>query len=159
MNWSAVLVAEDPDWFVTVTSTVPEPVGLTAISTELETNVGATVVAPNATVLSLVKPLPAIVTWVPPAVGPTVGAIAVTVGAAAWASAGHMPTIRTVKLPANTSFADRPSRRVRTVGLTRITPSVVAGLCRFGCNGEIQPNASPTSPRRPRTTSRSPTSV
>ena len=40
-------------------------------------------VAPKATVLSLVKLLPAIVTWVPPAAGPNVGAIPFTLGAAA----------------------------------------------------------------------------
>ncbi len=107
-------MADVPDEFVTVTATVPEPLGLMAVSSVLETNVGATRVVPKETVLSLVKLLPAIVTCVPPAAGPTIGAIEATLGVAAWASAGHAPTNRTANALASTSTAARPSRRVET---------------------------------------------
>ena len=80
---------------MTVTSTVPEPLGLMAVSSVLETNVGATRVVPKATVLSLVKLLPAIVTCVPPAAGPTSGRSRLRSAPPAWASAGHAPTNRT----------------------------------------------------------------
>src|SRR6516162_9703639 len=73
-----------PAGVVTVTFTVPVPAGLSAVievSLTTVTFVAATV--PKSTAVAPVKPVPVIVTVVPPAGGPLVGLMAVTVGAAA----------------------------------------------------------------------------
>jgi len=66
-----------------VTSTVPVPAGDVAVIdvAELTTKLAA-LVAPNFTAVAPVRLVPVIVTEVPPAVGPEVGAIDVTVGSA-----------------------------------------------------------------------------
>src|SRR5450759_3928955 len=81
MNRSDALVAEVPPGVVTVTWTVPLPVGLTAViwaSLSSETIVAA--VAPNETPVAPVKPEPLMVTVVPPLAGPLVGLILDTNG-------------------------------------------------------------------------------
>jgi hypothetical protein len=84
VNWSALLVADVPPTVVTVTSTVPAAsAGVTAVIVVALTTVKlAADTLPNLTALAPVKPVPVIVTLVPPAVGPLVGDTAVTVGAA-----------------------------------------------------------------------------
>ena len=83
MYLSALLVAEEPVAFVTVTSTVlAASAGATAVIDVAEltvTLVAATL--PKLTVLPDANPVPVMVTEVPPAVGPLVGLTAVTVGA------------------------------------------------------------------------------
>ena len=66
---------------VTWTSTVPaEPAGATAVSDVADVNVTlVAVVPPNLTVELDVNPVPVMATEVPPASGPLVGLIAVTV--------------------------------------------------------------------------------
>ncbi len=66
---------------VTVTSTVPQPAGLTAVICMSLINVILLAgVEPNETLAALVKPVPVIVTLVPPTAGPLFGLIAVTIG-------------------------------------------------------------------------------
>jgi hypothetical protein len=83
VNWSALLVAEVWPDTVTVTSTVPVPAGLVAVQLLVEAQVTAVpAFDPKATVAPEVANCdPAIVTWVPPAAGPEVGVMLVTVGA------------------------------------------------------------------------------
>jgi len=65
---------------VTFTSTVPLPAGLTAVICLSLFTVKLTAVVPNSTWLTPVKPLPVIVTVVPPVVGPDVGEMLAIVG-------------------------------------------------------------------------------
>ena len=68
---------------VTVTATVPVPAGELAVIDVAELTVTEpAAVPPNLTVSPDAKPVPVIVTLVPPAVGPLVGAMPDTVGAA-----------------------------------------------------------------------------
>jgi hypothetical protein len=75
-----------PDWvsgLVTVTLTAPAAcAGVVAVIVVAFTTVTpVALVPPRVTVAPLTKPVPLIVTLVPPAVGPEVGLIPVTVGA------------------------------------------------------------------------------
>ena len=85
MYLSAEVVALGPPAVVTVISTVPAlsagavAVMLVALVT---VKLGAFVV-PKLTAVALVKPVPVIVTLVPPALGPDAGLTPVTVGTAA----------------------------------------------------------------------------
>ena len=79
MNWSAVVSAEVPALVVTVTSTVPVPVGLVAVIVVLESNLTRVdAVVPKFTLEPAVNPVPVMVTAVPPATGPLAGAMPVT---------------------------------------------------------------------------------
>jgi hypothetical protein len=82
VNWSACEVAEGPPLDVaTTTSTVPEPAGevaLQVVAVEQLTAVAAS--PPNVTVAVWSKPVPVIVTGVPPANGPESGVTELTVG-------------------------------------------------------------------------------
>ncbi len=72
-----------PPGVVTVTSTTPEPAGLSAVTLVALTTVRlVAAVVPKSTTVAPVKPVPVMVTRVPPAAGPEVGLRAVTVGAA-----------------------------------------------------------------------------
>ena len=77
-------MAEVPPGVVTVRLTTPaEPLGLVAvIEVALFTVKLVAAVAPNFTELAELKLVPVTVTEVPPPVGPAIGEIAVTVGAA-----------------------------------------------------------------------------
>ena len=81
VNWSAAEVADVPPAVVTLTSTVPVPAGEVAVIEVAELTVKpVAAVAPKFTAVAPVKLVPVIVTVVPPAVGPAVGEIEVTVG-------------------------------------------------------------------------------
>ncbi len=82
MNWSAALVALVPLGVVTVISTVPGPLGLdvAVIEVALLTVKLAAANGPNFTDVAPAKFVPVMLTIVPPASGPLVGEIAVTVG-------------------------------------------------------------------------------
>ncbi len=84
MKWSAAEVALVPTGLVTVTSTVPAARGgETAVtSVELTTVKLVAAVVRKATEVAPVKLVPVIVTTVPPVMGPAVGEMDVTVGAA-----------------------------------------------------------------------------
>jgi hypothetical protein len=84
VNWLPDPVADTPPGAVTVTLTVPaDSVGDVAVIEVSELTVMAVAaVVPNMTAVAPVKPVPVIMTGVPPAVGPTPGLRAVTVGAA-----------------------------------------------------------------------------
>ena len=83
MNWSAAEVADVPPAVVTLTSTVPVPAGEVAVIEVAELTVKlVAAVAPNVTAVVPLNPVPVMVTDVPPAAGPDVGEIEVTVGAA-----------------------------------------------------------------------------
>jgi hypothetical protein len=74
-------VAEVPPGVVTVTSTVPAPAGDVAVIEVAELTVTPVADAPpNFTAVAPLKLVPVIVTKVPPATGPPVGEIDVTVG-------------------------------------------------------------------------------
>ncbi len=76
-------MADVPPGVVTVTSTVPVPAGLSAVIVVPLTTVRFVAgVVPKSTAVAPVKPVPVIVTRVPPAVEPLVGLRPVTVGAA-----------------------------------------------------------------------------
>jgi hypothetical protein len=82
VNWSAADVADVPPGVVTLMSTAPVPAGEVAVIDVAELNVKlAAAVAPNVTAVTPVKLVPVMVTMVPPACGPAVGEIDVTVGA------------------------------------------------------------------------------
>ena len=70
-----------PDGLVTVTSTVPLPAGATAVIelSEFTARCGAAF-APKLTRVAPVKPLPAMLTVVPPASGPPAGEMPLTLG-------------------------------------------------------------------------------
>ena len=81
MNWSAADVAEVPPAVVTLTSTVPVPAGDVAVIWVAELTVKlVAAVAPKVTAVAPEKPEPMMITVVPPAKGPAVGEIEVTVG-------------------------------------------------------------------------------
>nr|MCA1071700.1 hypothetical protein [Delftia acidovorans] len=84
MNWSAALVVLVPPGVVTRTSTVPAaPAGAVAVMlVALLTVKPPAAVAPKVTAVAPVKFVPVRVTEVPPAVGPAVGEMEVSVGAA-----------------------------------------------------------------------------
>jgi hypothetical protein len=84
VNLSAVLVAETSVSVLTVTSTVPaDPAGLVAaIDVALFTVKLVAGTVPKFTPVAAVKPVPVMVTLVPPVVGPEAGLTPVTVGAA-----------------------------------------------------------------------------
>ena len=85
MKRSAALVALVIPATVTVTSTTPLPAGLVALQlVVLAQLTPLAAVAPKRTVVApavVLKPVPVIVTTVPPPAGPLVGVIALTVGA------------------------------------------------------------------------------
>ena len=81
VNWSAGEVADVPIGVVTVTSTMPVPAGLTAvIVVALTTVISSPASCRSRPPVAPVKPVPVIVTKVPPAVGPPVGLKPVTAG-------------------------------------------------------------------------------
>ncbi len=83
MNWSAGEVALVPPMVTTVTSTVPVPMGdVAVIEVALTIVTPVAFVVPNFTAVAPVKPVPVIVTLVPPVAGPLAGLSTVTVGAA-----------------------------------------------------------------------------
>ena len=83
MNWSAADVVDVPPVVVTLTSTVPAPAGDIAVIEVAELTVKlVAAAAPKVTAVAPVKFVPVIVTVVVLAVGPDVGEIDVTVGAA-----------------------------------------------------------------------------
>jgi hypothetical protein len=74
-------VADVPPAVVTVTSTVPVPAGDVAVIEVAELTVKLVAfVAPNFTAVAPVRLVPVMATEVPPAFGPEVGEIDVTVG-------------------------------------------------------------------------------
>jgi hypothetical protein len=76
------VAGDAPAGVVTVTSTTPLPAGATALIHVAEVTVKLLAAAPpKATAVAPVKPVPLIVTVVPPAAGPPVGLSPVTVGA------------------------------------------------------------------------------
>ena len=82
VNWSAELVALVPPGPVTLTSTVPDPAGdVTVIDVAETTLTPVPALPPNATVSPDAKPVPVIVTAVPPAAGPVAGESPLTAGA------------------------------------------------------------------------------
>jgi hypothetical protein len=84
VNWSAAFVAEVPPGVVTDTWTRPAGwAGDIAVICVAESTVNdAAAVVPKATAVAPVKSVPVMVTEVPPAVGPALGATEVTVGGA-----------------------------------------------------------------------------
>jgi len=69
-----------PPGVVTVTCTIPLPPGLTAVICVSLFTVKVLVAVPNSTSVAPVKPLPRIVTVVPPVAGPDVGEMPDTTG-------------------------------------------------------------------------------
>ena len=112
MNWSAAEWRLVPPGVVTVTSTVPAArAGDTAVTSVALTTVKlVAAVVRKATEVAPVRLVPVIVTWVPPATGPAVGEMAVTVGAAA--GLGELVGRRSVTGPARGGDGDihRPRR-------------------------------------------------
>ena len=83
MKWSAELVEDVPVSFVTVMSTVPAvPAGEVAVMEVSETMVKLAALPAKLAPLASAKPVPVMVTTVPPAIGPATGVIPVTLGVA-----------------------------------------------------------------------------
>ena len=82
VNWSLDEVADVPSAVVTVTSTVPVPAGLVATICVAVSLPIVAATPPNFTAVADARPVPVIVTVVPPAAGPEPGLIADTLGAA-----------------------------------------------------------------------------
>ena len=83
MNWSADEAWDCPAALVILISTVPaEPAGLVAVIEVALFTVYelAVMLLPNITLVTPVKPVPVMVTLVPPATGPADGEMPVTVG-------------------------------------------------------------------------------
>ena len=80
VNWSGVPVAEVPAGVVTVTSTVPLPAGLVAVIWVSLVMLNFVAVGPKETLVAPVKPVPVIVTGVPPEFSPLLGLMPVTTG-------------------------------------------------------------------------------
>ena len=80
MNLSPAEMAEVPPEVVTVTSTTPEPAGAVAVTVVALLAVMVPAVAPKWTAVGELRLVPVMTTWVPPATGPEVGAMEVTVG-------------------------------------------------------------------------------
>jgi hypothetical protein len=80
---SAAVTAEVPDGVVTVMSTVPVPAGLVTVIRVAESAVIVPATPPKLTPVAPARPVPVIVTTVPPLVGPFAGEIAVTAGGGA----------------------------------------------------------------------------
>jgi hypothetical protein len=80
VNLSAALVGAVPAVVMTVTSTAPFPAGLTTVNcVSFVTAKLVPTLAPKFTAVAPVNPVPLIVTFVPPAAGPLLGLIPVTV--------------------------------------------------------------------------------
>ena len=135
------LVGEVPIPFVTVTSTVPDPAGLVAVMEVAEFTVTeAAGVAPNETVESPVKPVPVMVTEVPPAAGPKSGLMAVTVGASkAKRSAGLVAEVP-LPLVTVTSTEPVPAGETAVMEVAEFTVTEAAG---------VAPNETVESPMKP----------
>ena len=74
-----------PPTVVTLISTVPVPAGDVAVIEDAELTVNPVAgVAPKLTAVAPLKPVPVMVTELPPANGPLVGEMEVTVGCAAY---------------------------------------------------------------------------
>ncbi len=81
MNRSAAEVADVPSGEVTVTFTTPVPAGLTAVIEVSLTKVKlCAAVVPKSTAVAPLKPVPEIVTLVPPPSGPAKGLTLETLG-------------------------------------------------------------------------------
>ena len=81
MNWSAVVAVEVPAGVVTVMCTVPVPGGLVAVICVPESMVNCAAALPKLTLVpagGAVKPLPVMITLVPPVVVPLAGETSVT---------------------------------------------------------------------------------
>jgi hypothetical protein len=82
VNLSAVVPVEVPAGVVTVTYTLPVPRGLLTVSRVLESAVIVAAAPPNLTAVASARPVPKIVTLVPPPVAPRAGKTRVTDGLA-----------------------------------------------------------------------------
>jgi hypothetical protein len=82
-KWSWVVIADVPFGVVTLTSTVPAGAAgeIAVMVVELMTVTPVAALAPKWTAVAPVKPVPVMVTFVPPFTGPTFGLTFVTVGA------------------------------------------------------------------------------
>jgi hypothetical protein len=83
VNRSAAVTAEVPDGVVTVISTVPCPCGLVTVICVPESAVILPATPPKLTPVAPARPVPVIVTTVPPVVYPLAGEIPVTAGGGA----------------------------------------------------------------------------
>jgi hypothetical protein len=83
VNRSAAVTAEVPDGVVTLMSTVPVPAGLVTVIRVPESAVMVPATPAKLTPVAPARPVPVIVTAVPPAVGPLAGEIPDTAGGGA----------------------------------------------------------------------------
>ncbi len=126
-------MADVPPGVITVTFAIPEPAGLAAVIVVALTTV--TLVAammPKSTTVAPVKPVPVIVTKVPPAAGPVVGLRPVTAGSLAamvsvklWVASGDTPleaVIVSAYVPAVPTAGVPASAPVPSPLFTKVTP-------------------------------------
>ena len=132
MKWSAEEVAEVPPVVVTVTSTVAAAcAGEVAVIWVAETTVKPeAAVVPKWTAVAPVKLVPVMVTEVPPAVGPEVGATEPTVGAATnvkW-SAGEVADVPPAVVTVTLTVAAACAGEVAVIWVSETTAKVVAAV-------------------------------
>ena len=112
----------------TVTSTAPTPAGLTAVIDVAEVKVTPVeALLPKSTVAPEAKLVPVMVTDVPPAVGPPVGLMPVTVGVATIADAGEAAT-RVIPVANNADVAPMATTERNAVRNDRRPPLLVIML-------------------------------
>jgi hypothetical protein len=80
VNWPAEVTAEVPAGVVTVMSTVPVPAGLLTVIFVPESAVIAAATPPKLTPVAPARPVPVMVTTVPPLAAPLEGEMPVTAG-------------------------------------------------------------------------------
>jgi hypothetical protein len=121
-------VPEAPPTVEAVTSTVPEPAGEVAVHDVVDeqlTEVAA--VAPNCTVVApAMKPVPVMVTTVPPPTGPTSGETALMVGGRVtlWLVVAEVAPLSDTVCPVKTWVLEVPAESV-TVNETVYVPAEV----------------------------------
>jgi hypothetical protein len=114
VNWSAALVAEVPPAVVTVMSTIPAASdGEVAVHEVVDAQVTAVAaVVPKLAVLApTTKPVPVIVTAVPPRSGPTLGEIELTTGGSVkvWEASAEGPPLLDTVWPVKTCVVEVPA--------------------------------------------------
>ena len=142
MNWSAALVELVWPLPVTVTSTVPEPAGLVAvIDVALFTVTPVAAVEPNATVSPDAKPVPVMVTVVPPATGPLVGLTALTATGGTYVNvSAELVELVCPPLVTVTSTVPEPAGLVAVIDVALFTVTPVAAV---PPNATVAPDAKP----------------
>ena len=139
VNRSAVVMGDVPAGVMTVISTVPLTTGEVVVIELAELTVNEAEVVPNLTPVAPVKPVPVMVTEVPPAPGPELGVTPVTVGAYANVSAGPTGEVP-LGVVTRTSTVPEPAGEVAVICEAELNVKLAAA---------VPPKRTPVSPAKP----------